>query len=64
MTADRDQVVDAFVSVGANIDPEHNVVEALRLLRQRVRVTGVSTFYRTKAIGRPQQQDSSTGCVR
>ena len=64
MTADRDQVVDAFVSVGANIDPEHNVVEALRLLRQRVRVTGVSTFYRTKAIGRPQQQDFLNGVCK
>ena len=61
MTSDRSQTVDAFVSVGANIDPERNVVEALRLLRQSVRITGVSTFYRTKAVGRPKQQDFLNG---
>jgi len=61
VTADRDQVVDAFVSVGANIDPERNVVEALRLLGRSVRITGVSTFYRTKAVGRPEQQDFLNG---
>jgi len=52
------------VSVGANIDPERNVVEALRLLGQRVRITGVSTFYRTKAVGRPQQQDFLNGVCK
>lgn len=61
MTAERNQTVDAFVSVGANIDPERNVVEALRLLGRRVRVTGVSTFYRTMAVGRPEQQDFLNG---
>ena len=61
MTADRNQIADAFVSVGANIDPERNVVEALRLLGRRVCVIGVSTFYRTEAIGRPPPQDFLNG---
>jgi 2-amino-4-hydroxy-6-hydroxymethyldihydropteridine diphosphokinase len=41
----------AYISVGSNIDPERNVLEALRMLAQRVQVTGVSTFYRTPAVG-------------
>jgi 2-amino-4-hydroxy-6-hydroxymethyldihydropteridine diphosphokinase len=64
VTAERNQIADAFVSVGANIDPERNVVEALRLLSQRVRITGVSTFYRTKAVGRPEQQDFLNGVCK
>jgi len=47
----------AYVGVGSNIEPERNVREALRRLRERVMVTGVSTFYRTKALGRPEQGD-------
>lgn len=41
----------AYLGVGSNIDPETNIPAALRLLRQRVRVTAVSTFYRTEPIG-------------
>ncbi|MBI5947402.1 MAG: 2-amino-4-hydroxy-6-hydroxymethyldihydropteridine diphosphokinase [Chloroflexi bacterium] len=43
----------AYVGVGSNIEPERNVREALRRLARRVRVTGVSTFYRTVPLGAP-----------
>lgn len=47
-------MTQAFVAVGSNIDPEKNVLEALRLLARSCRVTGVSTVYRTEPDGRPQ----------
>lgn len=45
-------VVQAYVAVGSNIDPRANLPAALRLLRRRVEVTGLSTVYRTRALGR------------
>lgn len=47
-------MTQAFVAVGSNIDPEKNVLEALRLLARSCRVTGVSTVYRTEPEGRPE----------
>ena len=44
-------VVTAYVAAGSNIQPRRNIAEALRLLRGAVQVAGVSTFYRTPAIG-------------
>ncbi|HEY3325277.1 MAG TPA: 2-amino-4-hydroxy-6-hydroxymethyldihydropteridine diphosphokinase [Planctomycetota bacterium] len=41
----------AFIAVGSNIEPERNICEALRRLKDRVRVVGVSPFYRTLAVG-------------
>ena len=40
-----------FIGVGSNIDPEHNILAALRMLGERVRIVGVSTFFRTPALG-------------
>lgn len=45
----------AFVSVGANIEPERNIHAALIALQERTRVAGSSTFYRTEPIGRRDQ---------
>ena len=45
----------AFIGVGSNINPEENVRGALRLLGQQVRIAGVSTVYRTRALDRPGQ---------
>ncbi len=45
----------AFVGLGSNIDPERHVAQALRLLAARVRITGISTVYRTPAEDRPEQ---------
>lgn len=36
-----------YVGVGSNIRPEANVHEALRMLSEKARILGVSTFYRT-----------------
>jgi 2-amino-4-hydroxy-6-hydroxymethyldihydropteridine diphosphokinase len=55
--------VRAYVGVGSNIEPEHNIRAALRLLEQHVRVAGVSTFYRTEPLGRPSDPDFINGVV-
>ncbi len=55
------ETVRAFVAVGSNIDPEVNIVRALDLLMERVRVTATSKFYRTAPIGRPQQAEYANG---
>ena len=39
--------VTVFVGVGSNIEPEKNVPNALRMLREWTTVEQVSTFYRT-----------------
>jgi 2-amino-4-hydroxy-6-hydroxymethyldihydropteridine diphosphokinase len=43
----------AFIGVGSNINPQDNARRALRLLAAQVRVIGISTVYRTAALGRP-----------
>lgn len=53
----------AFVSVGANLDPERNVLAALRLLKRQARITAVSTLYRSRALGRPGDPDFVNGAV-
>lgn len=45
----------AFVSVGSNIQPAENVRAAIRHLDQLARLKGVSTVYRSPALGRPEQ---------
>jgi len=45
----------AFISVGANIEPQHNIRTALALLQKRAPVVASSTFYRTEPLGRPGQ---------
>jgi 2-amino-4-hydroxy-6-hydroxymethyldihydropteridine diphosphokinase len=47
----------AYVAAGSNISPAENIALALRLLAGRAAVTAVSTVYRTKALGRPDQPD-------
>jgi 2-amino-4-hydroxy-6-hydroxymethyldihydropteridine diphosphokinase len=44
-----------FVSVGSNIDPENNVIKAVRLLGERTHIRAVSTVYLTEPIGRAGQ---------
>ncbi len=41
----------AFISLGSNIEPERCVREALRRLRRAGKVRGISSVWRTKAIG-------------
>lgn len=47
--------VNAYISVGSNIEPEKNIPEALEKLKKYVRVNAISTFYRTIPVGRPEQ---------
>ena len=51
------QLVQAYIAVGSNIDPEANIPRALDLLRAQVRVTGISTAYRVPAFDRTDQAD-------
>lgn len=41
----------AYVSLGSNIEPEANIPRALELLAGKVRLGGLSTFYRTEPVG-------------
>lgn len=52
------------MAAGANIEPEENILRALDLLRRQVTVGAVSTFYRTEAIGRPDQPPYLNGVVQ
>jgi 2-amino-4-hydroxy-6-hydroxymethyldihydropteridine diphosphokinase len=44
-----------FIGVGSNVEPEENVLSAVRMLREWVKVEQVSTFYRTTPLGGRQQ---------
>jgi 2-amino-4-hydroxy-6-hydroxymethyldihydropteridine diphosphokinase len=47
--------VRVLVSVGSNIDPERNLSAAVERLRERCRVTAVSTVYETEPVGGREQ---------
>jgi dihydroneopterin aldolase/2-amino-4-hydroxy-6-hydroxymethyldihydropteridine diphosphokinase len=53
--------VVSFVAVGSNIEPERNIARALQMLQRSVTVEATSTFYRTAALGRPEQDDFLNG---
>jgi 2-amino-4-hydroxy-6-hydroxymethyldihydropteridine diphosphokinase len=53
-----------YVGIGSNIEPERKIPAAMELLSQAVVITGVSTFYRTSPIGRPEQPLFYNGVVR
>lgn len=59
-----DVPVRVLVAVGSNIEPERNVPAALDMLSHQARLTGVSTFYRTASLGRPEQPSFLNGVVR
>ena len=52
-----------FIAVGSNIDPERHIARGLDLLAGCVTVTGVSTFYRSEALRRPQDPPFLNGIV-
>ena len=56
-------LVEAFVSVAGNLEPERHLLAALEALEKQVLIMGVSRFYRTAAIGRPEQPDYLNGVV-
>ena len=47
--------ISVYIAVGANIEPEKHISEALERLKRYARIKAISTFYRTVPIGRPQQ---------
>jgi dihydroneopterin aldolase/2-amino-4-hydroxy-6-hydroxymethyldihydropteridine diphosphokinase len=54
----------AYIGVGSNIEPEENILKAVSLLLRHVVITGISTFYRTKPLDRPDQPQFYNGVVR
>ena len=55
------EVVTAFIGVGSNISPEKNIVDALPLIEKHVKVTGISSFYRTTPLSGKSQDDYLNG---
>ncbi len=51
----------AFISIGSNIDADIYVPKGLEFLSRQALIEGVSTFYRSGAIGRPEQPDYLNG---
>lgn len=41
----------AYISLGSNIQPRENILEAMRLLREKVTVNTFSTIWETEAVG-------------
>ncbi|HPO15699.1 MAG TPA: 2-amino-4-hydroxy-6-hydroxymethyldihydropteridine diphosphokinase [Candidatus Hydrogenedentes bacterium] len=54
----------AYISVASNLEPERNILEALRRLAERCRIEAISEFYVTKALDRPDQPDYLNGVIR
>jgi len=52
-----------FIAVGSNIDPEHNIPDALVHLARHITLTGISTFYWTPPIGTADQAPYLDGVV-
>ncbi len=61
---DRSEAVSAYVAVGSNIEPERHIIQAVRILSETMPLTGISTFYVTPPIGRPEQDDYLNGILR
>lgn len=51
------------IGVSANLNPERNILRTLNHLHDIYPITGVSRFYRTKAIDRPEQPDYLNGVI-
>ncbi|MCX6343647.1 MAG: 2-amino-4-hydroxy-6-hydroxymethyldihydropteridine diphosphokinase [Armatimonadetes bacterium] len=52
-----------YVGIGSNIDPERNITAAVKMLKARVRVIAVSTFYQTPAVGNSNSPDFINGAA-
>jgi 2-amino-4-hydroxy-6-hydroxymethyldihydropteridine diphosphokinase len=52
------------ISVAGNLDPERHLPLALELLKKRSELARMAMFYRTAAIGRPEQPDYLNGVVQ
>ncbi len=54
----------AYIGIGSNIEPEQNIIKAFNLLKKKVDITGVSTFYRTKPLMNRNDNDYINGVWR
>lgn len=59
-----DALAEVYVSIGSNIEPERHIPMALTRLARRVRLDGISTFYRSAPLGRPEQPPYLNGVCR
>ena len=55
---------EVYIALGSNVEPEKNIVQACTLLSEKVSLRSVSTFYRSKALERPEQSDYRNGVIR
>lgn len=46
-----------LIGLGANIDPEKHIEAAIKALSEQLTLHGISTVFRSPAIGRPEQPD-------
>ena len=53
-----------YVGLGSNIEPDQNIPAAICLLSEILNITGISPFYRTPALLRPEQPDYLNGVLR
>lgn len=47
----------AFIGLGSNISPAVKILNAVNLLRSRLKILDISTVYRTRAIGKKEAPD-------
>lgn len=52
-----------YIAVGGNIRPEDTIPRALAMLHEACPIEGISTFYRTAPIGRPEQPAYLNGVI-
>ncbi|BFI74549.1 2-amino-4-hydroxy-6-hydroxymethyldihydropteridine diphosphokinase [Sulfurisphaera ohwakuensis] len=57
----KNSLAKAYIGIGSNIEPEVNVRRSLMLLKEKFKVTKISTVYLTKAI--PPNQPDYYNCV-
>ena len=55
------KVVEAYIGVGSNIEPESNITDALARLSKHVDITGISSFYKTAPLLRENQDNYLNG---
>jgi len=64
VSAKSDNGAVVFIGVGANLEPEMNIEAAIGALSQEVRITAISTFYRTEPIGSTVQPSYINGVLQ
>ena len=51
----------AYVGVSSNVSPQENILKALSLVSNHLKINGTSTFYRTCPLGSQKQDDYLNG---